>query len=335
MSTTPAARSSRPWQLSGLLGAVGAWSGPPPPAPPTGPYLPDAGPAGVRRLALRAGHRAGVVDALVARVEDPRPVRDDVLDPLHRAVAGGGEGSGLRRPVTARTPVVLGGAPAVQVDETTCGSAVLAVLAVAGDPVLAWWVATGERLGAGPAPAPAPAPRRGGPEERWRELQRDLKARSTRRGLVLAPWPGRFGTPPWGAASVARYADVRYTHRVVDRRTGPRVLRSALAAAAAGVPVPLFTGGDLTTGLETAVPRHVVLLAAAGPGPDPTTARGGWCTVYEPSSGMLHRLGAGDLVRGAAAGDGVRRALGGWRHVCWAVLPAGRPGRAGEPHLAG
>ncbi|MFH6688852.1 hypothetical protein QVL82_08445, partial [Cellulosimicrobium funkei] len=124
-------------------------------------------------------------------------------------------------------------------------------------------------------------------------------------------------------ARTARHADVRFVDRVVAGPGAERVVRAALAAAARGVPVPLFTGGDLALGLATAVPRHVVLLTDAD-------AVAGWCRVYEPSSGTLRTVAAGALLDGARV-PAVRRALGGWPHVCWALLPDGRAGEAARP----
>ncbi|TWH27434.1 hypothetical protein L600_000500001070 [Isoptericola variabilis J7] len=187
-----------------------------------------------------------------------------------------------------------------QVDESTCGSAVLAMLLLAGDPRRALDVAS----------------RPAGPAAAFATLQRTLKARTNRGPLGIPLWPDGLGTPPWGAARVARYGRVRYAHRVVGRRRGRDVLAAAAAAAGAGVPVPLFSGGDLDGGAAAAVPRHVVLLTAVGDG----TAR-----LYEPSSGSLHAvpeeaLAAPDDV----AGDdraALTAALGGWPHVVWALLP--------------
>ncbi len=71
-----------------------------------------------------------------------------------------------------------------------------------------------------------------------------------------------------------------------------------------GVPVPLYAGGDTSSGWLTALPRHVVL--ATGTTPD-------GLEVFEPSSGALLEL--------ADAGSGPRAALGGWSHLVWAVLP--------------
>ena len=79
------------------------------------------------------------------------------------------------------------------------------------------------------------------------------------------------------------------------------------AALRTDVPVPLFTGGTLRTGLATAVPRHVVLVTRA------TTS--GW-RVFEPSRGEVLELRRDEL-----ASPGPRTALGGWSVPAWVLLP--------------
>lgn len=185
---------------------------------------------------------------------------------------------------------VLGPRGAVQVDGTTCGSAALVVTAAACDPHLA------ARLVVPGAFATA---------------QHAVKRASTQRALLGLRWPGALGTPPWAAARVARCGDLTFTHRlVVDSRptqSGP-LIDLAVAWARAGVPVPLYTGGDTGTGIATAVPRHVVVL---------TSPDGHALEVYEPGSGRLHPIAETDLLSG-----GVRRpAYGGWSHITWVLLP--------------
>lgn len=205
-------------------------------------------------------------------------------------------------------PVFLGGAPARQVDGTTCGAAVLVLLAALGDPRLA------RRLTQDP--------------QAFGSLQRVVH-RATTRGRWPArdvdgwapghpPWPRRFGTPPWGAARVARFgADVRYRAVPFDDAEPEQrsvVWTAAAAALDRGIPVPLYTGGDVGQGWATAVPRHVVLAVRR--------AADGW-SVYEPGGGLIHRV-PHDHLTGPAAGArsaATRRALGGWRRVSWALLP--------------
>ena len=296
--------------------------------PVTGPdRLPDAatGPGG-RRVADdrpdgpdRPGRLDRVLDRARAAGAPPAAVRA-LVDLWPRLAEA--ERRGVERPLGGGRPGPLrvGGAPARQTDGTTCGSAVLAMLAAAGDPVLALWLGTG-RLLPGHLPPELramPAARVTSPDAavRLSGLQHALKRASTRRALGPLPWPAALGTPPWGAARTARFPGTAWSHVLVDD-TDPALLGAVLdradAALAAGVPVPLFTGGDLRGGLAAAVPRHVVLLVpAAGPG----------YAVYEPGHGRVHRVTRAELARPG----GPHPALGGWSHVCWAVLP-----RAGGP----
>ena len=236
------------------------------------------------------------------------PTGHQLSEVLHTLGAG-------RRPLPGR-PVAVGTAAGlgavqrvveqfganrpVQADPTSCGSAALVVLAAAGDPTLARWLATGTVRGETP-------------RERFEALQHVVTEASLRRGLGLLPWPGALGTPPWGAARVARFGDLRYTHRlVVDTRAdqcGP-LLDHAVAVVRAGVPVLLYTGGDSRAGLGAAVPRHVVVLAS----PD-----GRALEIYEPGSGRMLPVTREELAHGGTP----RAAYGGWSHVTWVVLPRG------------
>lgn len=220
----------------------------------------------------------------------------------------------------------FGAARPVQADPTTCGSAALVVLAAAGDPRLARWLATGEVEGGEPVPELGwlDEARRdvavietatATPTARFAALQQAVKVRSNRRALLGLPWPSGLGTPPWGAARVARFGTVRYEHRLlVDTspgQSGP-LLDHAVAAARRGIPVPLFTGGDTRGGLSAAVPRHVVVL---------TSPDGVALEIYEPSAGRMMPVTGDELARG-----GTRRpAYGNWSHVTWVLLPVARP----------
>ena len=211
--------------------------------------------------------------------------------PLGRRADGTDDGL----PAQGRARAVLAslGRGAVQVDGTTCGSAALVFTAAVGDEALE------QSLRSAGAAAAA---------------QRRTKRATTRRALLGLPWPGCLGTPPWAAARAARCGPVRYTHRlVVDSRpqSGP-LLDAAVSWARAGVPVPLYTGGDSRSGLSAAVPRHVVVL---------TSPDGAALEVYEPSSGRLHPV----TEAGLRSGGRPQRALGGWSHITWVLLPdAGR-----------
>ena len=107
-------------------------------------------------------------------------------------------------------------------------------------------------------------------------------------------------------------------------------LNSSLAR---GVPVPLYVGGDLVRGVSSAVPRHVVLAVPPEPG-----GQGEAIALYEPGSARVHELSMREL--GARAEP--HPALGGWTHVCWALLPravgapapGARPGTRSRPAAA-
>jgi hypothetical protein len=251
----------------------------------------------VRRRALAVTGSARAADDVVAAWQAlPSVQQGAVLDPAGRLARVGR-----------------------QIDETTCGSAVLGMLAATADPSLAIWLVTG----ALPTGVPTPPEMVGAPqgalallarepaERRFAALQRVLKRRSTARALLGFPWPGMFGTPPWGAARVARFPGVAYHHEPLDD-TDPAglsgVLDSVIEAATAGIPVPLYSGGDTARGVRTAVPRHVVLVVGSG-------ARG--LRVFEPGAGRVLTVSKAVLL----AGDRPLPALGGWPHLAWVLQP--------------
>jgi len=277
----------------GARAGGGAVVGPPPASPE------DA--ASVRARALAAGMPARAADALAARWSDlPPAVRAQVATPLV--------------PAPGSEELRWGEDPARQVDQTTCGSAVLVMLAAAGDPALALWLATGDEL---PGYVPPevlflgrtlPGALALTPARRFAALQRTVKHLTN---LGPPPWPHSLGTPPWGAARVARHGPVRFRGEMVDDADRPRTadqLARAQEALAAGVPVPLYVQGDLGGGLAHAVPRHVVLLVGA---------HGEEVLVYEPGRGVVVPL----PVERLAAPRGPERALGGWTHGAWILLP--------------
>jgi hypothetical protein len=203
-----------------------------------------------------------------------------------------------------------------QHDGASCGAAVLAMLAALGDPALAAWLITGSVAAARPPELRGAAPQQlealaGRPiEHRSAALQRVLKRRATS-GVI--GWPGALGTPPWGLARTARFPGVAYRHLPVDD-AGPHfadVLDRVSAAAALGVPVPLYSGGDSSRGWASAVPRHVVLVVGAGP-------RG--LRIWEPGEGRCRTVSRADLARREPL-----PALGRWSRVVWAVIPVADP----------
>lgn len=214
-------------------------------------------------------------------------------------------------------PVRFGSIRAVQVDSTTCGAAVMAMMLMTGDPFVAAWVATGRALG-DHLPPEAAAALEDAPrtiEERWQALQRVLHAATTSRALLVAPWPRSLGTPPWRLDDVTRFSGLRFRGAILDDSDAAAMDAAIVHAAAAlrdGIPVPLYVGGDTSGGVDEAIPRHVVLLTAR-------TEDG--FEVYEPSSGRVLPLAAARMLEG---GD-KEPALGHWSRLTWMVLP--RPAR--------
>lgn len=214
--------------------------------------------------------------------------------------------SALQRPMVSRdvpglaptsstaVPVVLGNTLVAQVDGTTCGAAVLLMLQATGDPELA------RELDEHP--------------ERIGEHQLAIHDRIRRHAVGPLTWPRQYGSPPWTLAREARFPGVEYRARAVDDRTadGRAVLHAVWHANASGIPVPLYTGGNIGQSVDRAVPRHVVL---AVPPAEPIAGRG--LRIYEPSAGMLYDVSIDDLLNRATG----HRALGNWTHVVWAIMP--------------
>ncbi len=213
-------------------------------------------------------------------------------------------------------PVEIGGARARQVDQTTCGSACLLMLAATGDSRLMEWLETGQYEGA--RPPEVPAGHYPDAASRIAAAQRQLKHRTGRAALGPIRWPGQFGTPPWTAAREARFPGVRYTHRPVDDRgaRGAEMVSLLVNALRAGYPVLVYSGGSIAQGAATAIPRHVVL---AVPGSEVRITPEGdeIISLYEPSEGLVHEVRAGDLRDRTTP----MRALGNWSHVQWLCLP--------------
>lgn len=207
--------------------------------------------------------------------------------------------------------VRLGSATASQATERTCGTTVLALANALFDPALLAHLQAADAVDL-PARDRAQLTR-----TRFRQLQEDLLGAVTHR-----TWTPALGTPPWGLARQLRVPGVRYTHLPVSDRD-PALMEALLAllrrASGAGVPVPLYVGGDTSSGIASAVPRHVVLLvppaAIAPPLQSTDHAR-----IYEPASGRMFRRRWSDL----SARTSADKALGGWTHLAWAVLPDDR-----------
>jgi hypothetical protein len=215
-------------------------------------------------------------------------------------------------------PVALDGVPARQVDSTTCGAASMAVMLMMGDPFVGLWIASGRRLGGYLPPEIRWIPlqaRVDTVERRWEALQKAIHRETVRRGLLLLlPWPEKFGTPPWRVNNATRFAGVGFRGTVVDDTDDADIgalISHASAALRDGIPVPIYASGDSAKGIDTVIPRHVVLLVrrlAAG------------FVAYEPGSARLYSI-TDDQIRQGGAG---LRALGNWSHVAWMILPRAR-----------
>lgn len=244
------------------------------------------------------------VAGLAAKWESlPAPARAIVRSPLKVGSVG---------------PVKWGTTHATQVDQTTCGAASMTVMAMITDPFVALWVATGQTIGDYMPPEvlrvevdrlPAHTV-----TERWNALQRATHRATTVGAVGPLPWPRALGTPPWRVDNVARCAGLKLRGLVIDDGV-PGDLAAALAHASAalrdGIPVPAYVGGDVSMGLEAAVPRHVVLLV----GREGETLR-----VYEPGSGAVHSVPIVDL----SPPHGRLPGLGHWTRLVWLVLPSPR-----------
>lgn len=314
--------SERPGsQLTALLQALGAgrakadlWEEPVPNA--------HAG-LTVAGLSHRSGHPVAVtrtIEALVASLG--REEQGQVVAPLR---AGGPQ------------PVRFGDAPARQLDARTCGAASIAMAIATGDPAVAAWLVTGEDpahvMDTRYAGITALLDRHAGdPGLRWASLQRAIFAVTRHRG-PLATWPAAWGTPPWGAARLVNWGQVRYESHLVndlDSARLERTLAAVFSAAANDIPSLLYVGGDSKAGMAAAVPRHVVVASAPavvadGPrGPvrvvlppraDPELV------IYEPSGGVATTVARSQLAGTGIAAQVVGGAFGGWNHLTWAVTP--------------
>ena len=215
-------------------------------------------------------------------------------------------------------PVTLAGIPARQVDGTTCGAAAMAIMLMVGDPFVGIWIANGRSFFHYLPPEVARIPRRSWmmtPEERWEGLQRSIHVDTVRRGfLLLVPWPRSLGTPPWRVDNHTRFLGLKFHGGMVDDSDEAdldAMITRATAALIDGIPVPIYASGDSARGLDTVVPRHVVLL---------THVVDGGFLAYEPASAAQHFVSERQMREG---GKGLR-ALGNWSHVSWMILPKAR-----------
>lgn len=216
-------------------------------------------------------------------------------------------------------PVTLAGIPARQVDDTTCGAAAMAIMLMIGDPFTGIWVASGRSFFHYLPPEVVRIPRRTWmmtPQERWDGLQKSIHVDTVRRGLLLLiPWPRSLGTPPWRVDNHTRFLGLKFHGGIVDDTDETDIdamVTRATAALVDGIPVPLYASGDSSRGLDTVVPRHVVLLTHV--------VEGGFL-AYEPSSAAQHFLSEAQIREG---GRGLK-ALGDWSHISWMILPKAKP----------
>ncbi|WP_062461477.1 hypothetical protein [Demequina soli] len=320
------------WSLTSAAARVGALVGMSERRPPEEPASDDSlfERAFQRAVDRAAGADAKALDVARHQMGDDAPV-------LYRAVASGaplsavaalaaawdGLGDAVRDAVahasgTAAGPLEWAGVRARQVDQTTCGAATMGVMLMVGDPFVALWVATGRSLAGYDTPEAMHAEAEGYEtltvEERWHALQRIIHAQTTSSALGPVAWPRSLGTPPWKVDDSTRFAGLRFRGSLVDD-SSPAALAPLLAharrALADGIPVPMFTSGDSSLGLDSVIPRHVVLLVAD---------TGDGFLVYEPGTGTVLPLADVDLRPDA----GRLPALGNWSRASWLVLPVPR-----------
>lgn len=216
---------------------------------------------GYLHRAYRAGHPVATLDRFARQLRGlpaaQLRLRLRLVDPA--------------RPGPVRVPAARpgGGAPLAQIDSTTCGPMTVMVARALADPVYAWWL-----TGADAA-------------DRIASEQRRIHRQANR------VWPRRLGTTPWGVAAVLNHhlPGTRYRWRMVDDTDPASVgtaLSAALAAVAAGHPVPVLVGAR--------IPRHWVLLLARDPG--------GELVFYNPAGGTVVRLDPAEIGTGPLAGLG-------------------------------
>lgn len=170
------------------------------------------------------------------------------------------------------------------------------------DPGFADWVERGE-TGGRAVPFVA-----GSAEGRFAAYEAVVKERTvSARGLegLQLPWPGFWGTPPWGAVqelaavSGLRVRDYRLDvvrwKALAEREAALRELLEVRP----GRPALLYVG-------SARLPRHICLVARPDADAD--------VVVYEPSAGEVRRLDPSALARGG-------QTLGGWPRVWLTIAP--------------
>ena len=206
-------------------------------------------------------------------------------------------------------PVKWGPNHLTQVDQTTCGAATMAMATMIADPFVALWVATGQTIASylpievlrcETAKRPAHTIM-----ERWQSLQRSIHWATTHSAI---------GPLPWRVDNQLRIAGVRLRGLLINDANAAELaagLAHASAALRDGIPVPVYSGGDSRRGIQTVVPRHVVLLLGR---------EGDELRFYEPGSGAVHKV----AVDALSQPHGPVAALGNWTRVVWLVLPKPR-----------
>lgn len=215
-------------------------------------------------------------------------------------------------------PVKVGGVTVAQPDGVTCAATGLLLLNAACDPALAAWLDAGDRPVALPPEIAALSESELAEPDPARRIALAAAAvhdRATRATLGPFRWPRRYGTTPWGVAREARVPGVQYRQRAVDdrdERLMDEVLHLLVTATTQCIPVPLYSGGDWSGGWQTAMPRHLVLAL-------PTT-RPDQLRIYEPGRGRIETIAPHEL----RARTTPHRALGGWTHLAWTLIPVVR-----------
>jgi len=194
----------------------------------------------------------------------------------------------------------------------------MTLMAMLADPFVALWVVNGMVISDHLPQEVSRSEDAGFPADsvtaRWNSLQRATHVATTRSAIGPLPWPRAFGTPPWRVDNVARCAGVRLRGFVINDAK-PDDLAAGLAHASAalrdGIPVPVYVGGDSKSGMDSVVPRHVVLI---------TGRVGDSLRIYEPGSGAIHEV----PISGLSQPHGRLTALGNWSRIVWLVLPTPR-----------